>query len=218
VPRDGRARTAVSVVDARRLIHVDPAAFACLARYLERRWETYGKLIRRQALIRPVGLAGTVVAGFYQVLRPSFPVAVFESLDEALEWLGPDECARARAALTTLNGEGSDDDPLVYSLRRLLESSRSKVAIGSVARELRVSERTLQRRLHAAGTTFQDEVLKARVRTGQSMMLASEANLTAIALEVGCASLQHYSALFRKVTGVSPSAWRKSQKLASHSA
>jgi transcriptional regulator GlxA family with amidase domain len=72
-----------------------------------------------------------------------------------------------------------------------------------------VSQRTLQRRLCAAGTTFKDELLRARVRAAQTLMLTSEDNLTAIALEVGCASLQHYSALFRRLIGVSPSAWRK---------
>jgi AraC-like DNA-binding protein len=202
----------VSLIDARRLVHVDPAAFASLARYLESRWDRLAGVIRRQALVRPVGLAGTVVAGFYEVLRPSFPVRVFEWLDDALDWLGPSAGERARGALRILDGDEERGDALADRLRRLLESSRGKVTVARVARELGVSERTLQRRLHALGTTFQDEVLQARVRTGKAMMLASEANLTAIALEVGCASLQHYSALFRKVTGLSPSVWRKRER------
>ncbi len=32
--------------------------------------------------------------------------------------------------------------------------------------------------------------------------------LTAVAVEVGCASLQHFSSLFRKLVGESPSTWR----------
>jgi AraC-like DNA-binding protein len=39
-------------------------------------------------------------------------------------------------------------------------------------------------------------------------MLESNDPLTAIALDAGFASLQHFSAAFRKLTGASPSAWR----------
>ena len=41
-----------------------------------------------------------------------------------------------------------------------------------------------------------------------ALLLESDAKLTSVAVEVGCASLQHFSSLFRKLTGESPSAWR----------
>lgn len=202
----------VSLVDARKLAYVDSAAFIALVRYLETRWDAFGRLILRQALLRPVGLAGTVVAGFYQVMRPPYLARVFETLEDALGWLGPEAAVQAQNALAEL--EKSPLDPMLAQLRHLLESAPGKVAVAALARELGVSERTLQRRLRASGTTFQDEVRRARVRASQTLMLAGETKLTAIALEVGCASLQHYSALFRRVTGISPSLWRKRHALA----
>jgi AraC-like DNA-binding protein len=199
----------VSFIDARRLSHVEPAAFVSLARYLETRWEAFGLLIQRQALVRPAGLAGAVVAGFYDVLRPSYPARVFDDFDDALTWLGSDASRIAQSALSEIGAHEYGADPLLLSLRRLLERTPGKTSVAIAARELAVSERTLQRRLRAAATTFQDEVRNARVRASQTMMLTGEAKLTTIALEVGCASLQHYSSLFRRATGISPSAWRK---------
>ena len=48
----------------------------------------------------------------------------------------------------------------------------------------------------------------ARVRAAQERMLAGDESLTAIAIDVGCASTQHFSVAFRKATGLSPSEWR----------
>ena len=44
--------------------------------------------IRRQALVRPDGILGSMFAGFYQLVPPPFPVGVFADPGEALEWLG----------------------------------------------------------------------------------------------------------------------------------
>jgi AraC-like DNA-binding protein len=44
------------------------------------------------------------------------------------------------------------------------------------------------------------------------MLLDSDAPVTTIALEVGCATPQHFAALFRRFYGVSPSAWRRAQR------
>jgi AraC-like DNA-binding protein len=87
--------------------------------------------------------------------------------------------------------------------------------VGEAAHALRVSLRTLQRRLSEADTTFHEELAGARLAAAQRLMLDSDAALTTIALEVGCASLQHFSALFRRLAGQSPSAWRQSQRAAS---
>ncbi len=199
----------VSLVDTRRLTHVDAGAFSAMARYFETRRAAFSSLIERHALVRPVGFAGAVVTGFYQVIAPSFPVSIFESLEDALSWLAPHGSQALQLALNELTVCARGQEPLLDAVRSLLQKSQARLTLSAAARELGVSQRTLQRRLCAAGTTFQDELLHARVRAGQALMLASEDNLTAIALEVGCASLQHYSALFRRLTGVSPSAWRK---------
>ena len=55
----------------------------------------------------------------------------------------------------------------------------------------------------------------ARVRAAQALLADTDTKITSIAFEVGCGSLQHFSTIFRKATGVAPSAWRESRRRAS---
>jgi AraC-like DNA-binding protein len=68
--------------------------------------------------------------------------------------------------------------------------------------------RSLQRDLTASRTSFQRELDAARVRLARRLLQDSDSPLTEIAYDVGCASPQHFSKLFRRVVGVAPSAWR----------
>jgi hypothetical protein len=61
-------------------------------------------------------------------------------------------------------------------------------------------------------TTFQRELDAARVRVAMRILVERDAPLTEIAYDVGCASPQHFSTLFRRVIGTSPSAWRGRQR------
>jgi AraC-like DNA-binding protein len=71
--------------------------------------------------------------------------------------------------------------------------------------------RSLQRRLHEHGTSFEIELDALRVEIAQRLMLRTEASLTEISLAVGCASPGHFGVLFRKATGMSPRRWRVEQ-------
>ena len=83
------------------------------------------------------------------------------------------------------------------------------MSVADAAKALGTSERTLQRKLAEAKTTFQGEMAEARVRAAERMLLDRDAPLTSIALETGCASLQHFNAMFRKRRGVTPGLWRR---------
>jgi AraC-like DNA-binding protein len=96
----------------------------------------------------------------------------------------------------------------VGELRAVLEAQLDGIGVKEAARALGLSDRTLQRRLREAGTSFQDELNGARIRAAQRLLLDSDMPITQIALEVGCASPQHFSTLFRRLAGASPSAWR----------
>ena len=52
------------------------------------------------------------------------------------------------------------------------------------------------------------EVNRARVRLAKRLLRESDAKLTQIAHDVGCASLASFSALFRRATGATPSEFR----------
>jgi AraC family transcriptional regulator len=47
------------------------------------------------------------------------------------------------------------------------------------------------------------------VRAAQRLLAEGDASIARVASEVGCKSLSHFSALFRRLTGETPSDWRR---------
>jgi AraC-like DNA-binding protein len=197
----------ISIVDTGLLTTVDPLAFRTMAEYLASRWPDFGRLIIKQALIRPSGFAGAVVAGFYEVIVPNYWVQLFSEPDAGLRWLGEDAELQLSAAISSARSCARSADPVLQQLRAVLQREPQRPRLNQIAGKLGLSERTLQRRLAASGTTFLRETHLAKLEAAQSLMLASRHNLTRIAIEVGFASVQHFSALFRKHVGQSPSEW-----------
>ncbi|AKQ69463.1 transcriptional regulator, AraC family [Myxococcus hansupus] len=208
------ARPHASLVDARRLEAADPMAFAALVKYMQPREKAFSTSVLKQALVRPEGVVGAVVGGFYTLLSGAYPSRAFTGPDAALQWLGQPE-AEAAALLAELNGlvaEATGQSPLLRELHQVMRAKLPEVNLSDVAREMGMSERTLQRRLKEADTSFQAELNSVQVRMAQTLLRESNMKLTAVAVEVGCASLQHFSSLFRKLVGESPSAWRDRQQ------
>jgi AraC-like DNA-binding protein len=200
----------VSLVDARRVEAPDANGLAVLVKYMAPRIGGFSQTVKRQALLRPEGITGAVVGGFYSLISSSYPTRAFAEPLEALAWLGQPE-GTAQALMNGLNDlvmQQMGQSPVLSELHRVLRHRLVDANLAEVARELGMSERTLQRRLREAGTSFQAELNTVQVRTAQTLLLESDAKLTSVAVEVGCASLQHFSGLFRKLTGESPSAWR----------
>lgn len=198
----------VTIIDARHLDGGDPAAFRAAERYVTRYGDLLSKFVTRLAMIRPPGLSGATVAGAYEVLPRPYPVATFDDPRAAFEWLAPAYAERGPALLEELYAEASGTPPLLGALRDYLETHLADAEIANAATALGVSPRTLQRKLGAEETTFKRELAEARVRVAKRKLIETDAPLTSIAFDVGCASLQHFSALFRSVVNESPSAFR----------
>jgi AraC-like DNA-binding protein len=204
-----------SLVDASGVTGADLAAFSVLSEYVRGHQQELARQVRRLALVRPGGLPGAVVAGFYAVSSSPYPVELVETLEAALDWLGDGVISgldTSRSELTTLRLELSGQDPLLQALAAHLRDHLADAELGSAARVLGCSARTLQRRLQAAGTAFQAELLRVRLEEAERRLRDSAQPLTHIALDLGFGSLQHFSASFSKATGLSPSAWREARK------
>ncbi len=199
-----------SYVDASGMTGMDVEWFERMQRELHDCQVQLSERIERQALVRPAGVPGTMVAGFSGVVPPAYPVQVFATVAEALEWVGHDGLADELKALVENIGI---HDPVLGELRQYLSHALDEATLAGAARAARVSERTLQRKLRDAGTSFLSELQRARVDAAKVLLADTELKLTAIALEVGCASLQHFSSLFRQMTGAPPSEWRSRHKL-----
>jgi AraC-like DNA-binding protein len=98
--------------------------------------------------------------------------------------------------------------PFVVTLRAFLEERRGAATLGETARAMDTSPRHLQRRLREASTCFQQEEQWAKVRVAKTLLLGTNYDIKRVALEVGCASPQHFGTLFRTATGQTPGQWR----------
>ena len=82
-------------------------------------------------------------------------------------------------------------------------------SIDSVASRLGLSERTLQRRLHAAGLNYKDILLDVRRSVAQQYLRDTGVSLTRIATILGYSDLAAFSRSFHREFGVSPRNWRQ---------
>jgi AraC-like DNA-binding protein len=200
----------LSLVDASLVEEVDPAAFEVLQRYVKQHRAELATRVTKLALVRPSGLVGAVVAGFYAVLESPYPTQAFAELSPALEWLGVD--VSFAGVLSVRRAELSGVQPLVAQLRSVLAASGSKSGVDEVAKQLALSSRTLQRRLEELGTSFQKELLTHRLRAAQVALLESDQAITTVSFEAGFSTPQHFSAAFRKFTGLTPTQFRSRKR------
>jgi AraC-like DNA-binding protein len=78
-----------------------------------------------------------------------------------------------------------------------------------VAAALRISPRTLRRRLAESGLTFSELTQKARSERALLLLRSSELSLEDVAERLGYSTLSNFVRAFRKWTGVTPAAYRK---------
>jgi AraC-like DNA-binding protein len=196
------------LADASRLEGIDGAAFSRLAAFVADTLPACERRTHRQAFVRPPGFLGALVAGFYEACgQPSYPIRTFTHAGEALGWLGSGDGAALSEELSALAVAASATPEAVRALRELLRSDL-RLPLAAAARRLGTSERSLQRELRRAGTSFRVELDAARIRAAEVLLGQTDLKITSIALEVGCASLQHFSTLVRRLTGQTPSALR----------
>jgi AraC-like DNA-binding protein len=157
-------------------------------------------------------LAGAAVAGFYAVLAPSYPVKVFTDPTAAVRWLGVEEGRGIVEELERIHATATGAPAFLAVIRAHLDDAPIAPTLSDVAKAFGMSPRNLQRRLSEAHTTFQQEQNAARLRRAKTLLLETNYELKRIAIEIGCASSQHFSALFHKGTGESPSQWRSHQR------
>ena len=189
-----------SYIDCRRLDTVSAEHFQAMATELTKNRALLGTKVQRQAIVRPPGLAGAVVAGIASVLPLPYPLQVFAEPKPALEWLS---APSLETELERLVLEVNGDDALVRALRHHL-GSNLEATLASASVELAVSTRTLQRRLLDIGSSFRSELQSARIERAQELLANSDNPITNIALSVGCGSAQRFSEFFRRATNTTP--------------
>lgn len=196
-----------SFVDAGRLGGVDEGAFDQLREYVIAHTQALSRAVTRLALVRPSGLPGAVISGFFAVSGSPYPVEVFDNSVEALAWLAED--TGLAAELDDLVHDVCGTSALRGRLRTVLSTTLQGATLADTARALAMSDRTLQRRLKGEETTFAKELLEARLAEAKRRLCSSDDSLAFVAIDAGFASQQHLSTAFKRATGEQPSVWRK---------
>jgi AraC-like DNA-binding protein len=201
-----------SIVDARRVETVEQRAFELLGTYVVDHHAELATKVHKLAMIRPQGMSGALVAGFFDVVPAFCSLGVFASFGAACRWLEIANPAAVERSLEAAYTERSAEPQLLTAVRAAIRSDLVLANIDSVCNSLSLSQRTLERRLREHGTTFKAEVGAARLHAAKHRLIDSEDPVTLIALDVGFATPQHFSTLFRRAIGKSPSAWRTENK------
>jgi AraC-like DNA-binding protein len=198
-------------VDVRRLRVALAPSFAQLATFFAARAEDLARAVTQGAIVRGDGITAAVAAGFMATVPSTFSATTWTEPAPALEQLGvaKSEAAALAEALDRAYEEAAGTPHVIGALQDWLEGHLDDPSLDDAARALAMASRTLQRRLSEADTSFLDEIGKARVRVAQRLMLASDVPVSNVAMDVGCASPQHFASLFKKHVGETPTAWRK---------
>jgi AraC-like DNA-binding protein len=112
---------------------------------------------------------------------------------------------------------GSADDPPDWSFTSAFRSAiRPYLADGYpdlalMSEVVGLSRRTLQRRLQLTGRTYSDVVREARFDLARELLVDPSARIIDVAMAAGYQSPQHFARAFRHLTGVSPTAYRRSE-------
>lgn len=71
------------------------------------------------------------------------------------------------------------------------------------------SERSLQRRLAQSGTGYSEIVQQARLAIARDLMADPDLNIADIAFAAGYENATHFSRTFKRLTGMTPRAFRR---------
>lgn len=104
----------------------------------------------------------------------------------------------------------NQETDLVGELRRLLRQCliSDECSAPELAKRLRMHERTLSRRLNAAGTNFRHELEQLRYTMAQQLLSATNADLARIAASLGYADTSAFIHAYKRWSGVTPAHWR----------
>lgn len=122
---------------------------------------------------------------------------------ELLQMLAP---ALAQA-MGELEAEGTLVEQIKTVLKRTMASGRPEVA--GVGRELGMSERTLQRRITAEGTTFRALLGDARQELGMQLLSDPALEIQEVAWLLGYQDTNSFYRAFREWTDTTPVRWRQ---------
>lgn len=93
----------------------------------------------------------------------------------------------------------------------LMDSEQNPPSLETISRATNTSPRTIQRRLSAEGTHFQEVLDDVRLNVASEFLLTTSLSMEKIAEKLGYSDAAAFSNAFKRMTGTTPSAFRKSR-------
>ncbi len=108
------------------------------------------------------------------------------------------------------NGQKSHEDQVVLKAQEFLEkNSLTRFSIESLAKKLAISRRNLDRRFFkATGNTPVEYMQRVKVESAKKQLEVSRKSVQEVMYETGYSDLKAFREVFRKITGLSPQAYR----------
>lgn len=198
-----------AVIDVAAVDAVESDAFEIVFGYMQAVAPVLATRIVRQALVRPRGMPGALVAGFYPTLSPGFEWRDFAASDEAYRWCFPTVFGSIGELDQLVANARASDGILPRVTAALQKRLQHPPSLEELGEQLGLSPRSLQRAMHSAGTSLRNELTRVRVEVAARRLRESDDKIEAIASAVGFASLSAFAAAFRKRMGATPSAYRQ---------
>ncbi len=131
----------------------------------------------------------------------------------ALPALDPMLVAAAEQLASAALAKAPRDGRLAATVAAKIESALpGEIGAEAIASALKMSGRTLQRRLEEEGVRFSDIVDEVRERTAKRLLADPELPLAEIAHRVGFSDLATFSRAFKRWTGLPPGTWRRMRR------
>jgi LacI family transcriptional regulator len=104
---------------------------------------------------------------------------------------------------------------VVHAIRYIRDCASTGIKVAQVADEVGISRRLLERRfLEHIGRTPKDEITRVQVQQAQSLLASTDFSCEQVAARSGFGSIRHLSTVFHREVGTSPSAYRKTKRIA----
>jgi LacI family transcriptional regulator len=105
------------------------------------------------------------------------------------------------------------DDPLVAQILGIIRRQATRdINVATIVAEVPASRRVLERRFRAhMGRSIHEELLAARLRQAQTLLIHSSLSIDEVAMESGFKRQEYMATVFRKQLQTTPSAFRISQ-------
>lgn len=104
----------------------------------------------------------------------------------------------------------AEDEAVARAVRFIREQAGANPYVGDVAKAAGVSRSALQVRFREAlGRSVLEEIHRVRVGRAEGLLAHTDLKMAAVAERCGFPNSQRFSVLFRQVTGLAPSAYRR---------